>query len=239
MVPAHGSVVFNWPSPPGWTAGAPSIGSTATQNFTAVNPNDITVSLYNQGVNIQGTYPQINSTNTTGGLAVNGLQLYNSSTPAFGGFIRTTVSFANPVTNLTFQLWDIDKLAGQFVDKIANLQAVAVGGAIVGADSVTSAVAGYNSITGTGLSTVILGTNGASNTTNQGTIDIAFNQPITQFSFEWSNNDAGRGAQAVGLGPLTFTVVPEFSSSLLVLALCAVAVVTEKKMRRRFRKTES
>ena len=229
------SIVFNWPDTPGWTAGTPGQGQTATQSFTSVTSNDISVSLYNGGVNIQGTYPQINSTNETGGFTgVNALQLYLSSTPQFGNVLKTTVSFASPVANLSFQLWDVDANAGQFVDKIANLQALSQDGVtIVGASSVTSEVAGYNTITGTGLSTVILGTNPANNATNQGTIDIMFTGPITQFSFEWSNNDNGRGAQAIGLGPLTYSIVPEYSSPFLPIVSCLTAILVDKMLRRR------
>ena len=230
------SVVFNWPSSPGWTAGTPGNGQTKTQSFTSVTTNDITVSIYTSGVNNQGGYPQISTNSTTGGLTgVNGLQLYISSTPTFGNFLRVTVSFATAVTNLSFQLWDVDAAAGQFVDKFANIQALAQGGGTVGATSVTSEVAGYNSITGTGLSTVILGTAGASNTTNQGTVDITFAGPITQFSFEWSNNDNGRGAQAVGLGPLTYTPVPETRGIFGGIISCIVAASCEMLLRHRSR----
>ena len=62
-------VTFDWPNPPGWTAGTPTTGQTATQSFTSVSPNDISVSIYNGGVNNQAGYPQINSTNETGGLS--------------------------------------------------------------------------------------------------------------------------------------------------------------------------
>jgi hypothetical protein len=232
------SIVFNWPNPPGWTAGTPGQGATVSQSFTSVNPNDITVQIQNNGVNVQGTYPQIDSTTSTGGFTnVNGLQLYISSTPQFGNTLTTTISFASPVTNLTFQLWDIDAKAGQFADMITNLKALAPDGVtIFGASSVTSAVPGYNTITGTGLSTVILGTASADNTTNQGTINITFNQPLVQFSFDWSNNDNGRGAQAIAIGPLTYDPVPEHDSALSVSATCLIAIIGEK-VRRRARKS--
>jgi hypothetical protein len=235
----NASVVFNWPSAPGWTAGTPAAGQTVTQSFTSVSPNDITVSINNNGAAVSGVnnlagYPQINSTSTTGGLAgVNGLQLYATSSAVAGAYLRTTVSFSSPVTNLSFQIWDIDKLAGQFVDKVANLQALAEDGSTVGATSVMSAVAGFNTITGTGLSTVILGTSSATNTTNQGTIDVSFAGPITQFSFEWSNNDPARGQQAIGLGPLTYTIVPEIASYFLSAACCLAVVIIDKLLRRR------
>ena len=232
---AKGSIVFNWPSSPGWTAGTPGQGQSASQSYTSVNLNDITAQIDNNGVNIQGTYPQINSTNETGGLTnVNALQLYISSTPSFGNTLRTTISFASPVTNLSFQIWDVDALAGQFADMITNLKALAPDGVTVfGASSVTSAVPGYNTITGTGLSTSILGTASAANNTNQGTIDITFSSPLVQFSFDWSNNDNGRGAQAIGLGPLTYDPVPEHDSACSIAATCLMAILGNKLRRRK------
>jgi hypothetical protein len=181
----------------------------------------------------QGGYPQISASPASGGLSVNGLELYVSSSQAVSAFARTTVSFATPVINLSFQIWDVDANPGQFVDKVANIQAVPQGGGLVGADSVTSAVSGYNSITGTGLATVVLGTGNASNTTNQGTINITFNGPITQFSFDWSNNDSGLGQQAIALGPLTYTPVPETTPPWSAAAACATVVGFELLRRRR------
>lgn len=239
---SNASVVFDWPSSPGWTGGTPTAGQTAEQSFTSVNPNDITVDINNsgngaQGVVFQNNYPQISRNPDTSGFgSTNALELLVSSSQASGTFIRTTVSFATPVTNLSFQLWDVDSVAGQFVDKIANIQALAQGGGTVGADSVTSEVAGFNSITGTGLSTVVLGTANAANNTNQGTIDITFNGPITQFSFEWSNNDPALGAQGIALGSLTYTPVPEFDPLWSTMGACVTVVGVEFVRRRKRQK---
>ncbi len=236
---AKGSVVFDWPTSPGWTAGAPGPGVTDTQQFTSVTPNDITVAINNNGAgplggNWQANYPQISASPVTGGLiGVNALQLYMVSQSSVASYIRTTVTFATPVINLSFQIWDVDASAGQFVDKIFNIQALAQGGGIVGATSVTSATPGYNSITGTGLATIVLGTNSATNNTNQGTINISFSGPITQFSFDWSNNDRGLGAQAIGLGPLTYDPVPESDPMFSAAAACLTAILGEKLRRRK------
>ncbi len=241
-LPAIASVTFNWPSSPGWTAGSPTAGQTKTQQFTSVNPNDITVSINNSGagplgMNFQGGYPAIGSTPTypfDGGTSgTNGLQLVVSSSQA-STYIRTTVSFATPVTNLSFEIWDVDANLGQFVDKIANIQAVPQGGGLVGASSVTNNYSGaYNTITGTGLATVVLGTANATNNTDQGTIHITFAGPITQFSFDWSNNDSALGAQGIGLGPLTYTPVPEVPQPWIPLAACATVIGFELLRRRR------
>ena len=233
------SIVFNWPDA-GWTAGAPAPGQTATQSFTSVNTNDITVSINNNGASGAGAtwqpgYPQIDSTTSTGGFTgVDGLQLYVISQSSTSSYIRTTVSFATAVTNLSFQLWDVDAVDKQFADTISNIRALAPGGLTIGPDSVTSAVAGYNTITGTGLSTVVTGIANADNATNQGTITITFNGPVTQFSFDWSNSDTKLGAQAIALGPLTYDPVPEPPPSWASAVICGLAVVgLEAKRRRR------
>jgi hypothetical protein len=179
-------------------------------------------------------YPAINSTNTTGGFTgVNGLQLFVSSSAAVGNYLRTTVSFATPVAGLSFQVWDVDASPGQFVDKLSNIQALAEDGSTVGATSVSSAVSGFNTISGTGLSTVVVGTAPANNSTNEGTINISFAGPITRFSFDWSNADAGRGQQAIGLGPLTYTPVPESVSTLTVTGFCLWLIIFEALRRQR------
>ncbi|PYK29284.1 MAG: hypothetical protein DME57_10870 [Verrucomicrobia bacterium] len=99
------------------------------------------------------------------------------------------------------------------------------------ATSVTSAVPGYNTITGTGLSTVILGTANANNASNQGTINITFAGPITQFSFDWSNSDAGLGTQAIGLGSLTYDPVPERDWGFGVAGICVIAILSQRMRR--------
>jgi hypothetical protein len=237
---ARASIVFDWPNSPGWTAGTPAPGETKTQSFTSVDPNDISVDINNNGIaplggaTWQTNYPQINSSQSTGGFSgVNALQLYVVAQNSIASYIRTTVTFATPVINLSFQIWDVDALAGQFADRITNIQALAQGGATVGATSVTSAVPGFNTITGTGLATVVLGIANAANNSNQGTINITFAGPITQFSFDWSNNDAALGAQAIAIGPLTYDPVPEVDPGFGVAAICFAAILADKLRRRK------
>jgi hypothetical protein len=236
--PAAQATLFNWPDL-GWTAGAPAPGQTFSQSFTSVTPNDITLSINNNGASGSGAawqsgYPAINSTKETGGLSgVDGVQLWVTGQSSVSSYIKTTVAFNTPVINLSFQIWDVDLSSGQFTDKIAQIQALAQGGGTVGPDSVTSALPGYNSITGSGLSTVVLGTATASDTTNQGTITITFLGPITQFSFQWSNSDSALGTQAIALGPLTYTIVPEPSTGWSVALLCAAAIAGPAIVRRR------
>jgi hypothetical protein len=238
--------MLDWSSSPGWTPGAPAPGQTVSQNFQVDNPNDVTVSINNSGAGVQGVvwnggsggFPQINSTDHTGGLSgVNGLQLLVSSSQVFGSYVNTTVSFAVPVFNLTFQLWGVDAVPGQFADQISNLRAVLSGGGNVGADIVTSAVPGFNTITGSGLGTVVLGTANANNATNEGTIIVTFNGgAITQFSFDWTNNDPALGAQGIALGSLSYTPTPEVDPSWVATTI-GIAAIGIEMFRRRTRRT--
>jgi hypothetical protein len=68
--------------------------------------------------------------------------------------------------------------------------------------------------------------------TNQGGYPLGFNQPIASFSFDRSNNDAAPGQQAVGLGPITYTVIPETNPGFFGVASCVGAVLCEVIRRR-------
>lgn len=233
---AQGSVL-NWPLN-AWTQGAPAPGQTFSQSFTAVDPNDVSLSINNNGASGTGAtwntnYPQISTSPLTGGLSgVQGVQLYVSAEASTSAYVKVTVSFANPVINLSFQIWDVDANAGQFVDKITNIQGLTESSTTVGATSVTSVTPGFNTVTGSGLTTVVTGTANAANNTNNGSIDVSFSGPITQFSFQWSNSDAGLGPQAIGLGPLSFTFVPEMSAGWFVALVCALALMSSEISRR-------
>jgi hypothetical protein len=231
--------------PNSWTGGSPAPGATGSQTFTS-SGQTATISVNNNGTSATGAtwaagYPAFNSTQTTGGLSPlqNGLQLYATSTSSTSAFILTTVTFATAVTNVSFEIWDVDKSATQFVDTITGIQALAFyTGAVQGASSVTSAVPNtYNTVQGSGLSFRVDGTAGASNTTNQGTVTISFTGPITQFSFLWSNTDPGLGGQAIGVGNINFTPVPEVSAlwpvAGLLLLGCGGRVAQSALLRRR------
>ncbi|MDQ6625646.1 MAG: hypothetical protein M3Y69_05825 [Verrucomicrobiota bacterium] len=144
-----------------------------------------------------------------------------------------TVAFASAVTNVSFQLWDVDASAGQFVDQVSQIKAISDLGVTQGASSISSAVAGFNTISGSGLSAVITGTANAGNATNQGTINVSFSGPITQFSFIWRNTDAALGAQAIALGEISYSVVPEMNATWGLLGLLGVAATHRWLSRKR------
>lgn len=224
--------VFNWPNPPAWAATGPAIGSTETVDYSFNAQGSLAVSVFNSGATWQTNYPQTASVGTaaaivTGGTAkgTGSLQLYASAEVSTTTYAQVTINFnyTGGANNISFQLWDVDTSAAQFIDTITNIQATAVGGGIVYPTTLTG-TAGFNTVTGTGAAAVVTGTAAAANTTADGTVNIAFTQTVSSITFRWSNTDTGLGAQAIGVGPITFTgigtAVPEVNSSSAALMLC-------------------
>jgi hypothetical protein len=248
---AHGTV-FDWPSIPGWTAGAPAIGGSQTVDYSSTGQN-VSVTIDNTGATWNGGYPQVVPGGTgpfNGGTTNNGLILQPGAETSNATYIQLTINFNNPggVTNLSFQIWDIDATVdgsgNGFIDLITHLQATAVAGGTLFPDIVDNTHTSnpgttYNFISGSGVNLAITGDplqpSGAANGTDQGTVNITFSQPITQISFWYSNNASGTlTTQTIGIGPLTYDILPEISPSWAVALLCVVAAsVLEFRRRRR------
>jgi hypothetical protein len=244
--------VFDWPSSPGWTAGEPTInGPAQTVDYSSSGQN-VSVTLTNTGATWNAGYPQVATGGTgfvNGGTANSGLILQPSGQTSNGTYLQLTINFNNPggVTNVSFQIWDIDATVDAsgngFIDAITHLQATAVGGGTLFPDIVDNTHTSnpgttYNFISGSGANLAITGdlaqVAGAANGTDQGTINVTFAQPITQISFWYSNNASGSlTTQTIGIGPLTYSIVPEISSSWSGALLCVVSASVLELRRRR------
>lgn len=229
--------LFNWPTTPVWTAGSPTDGNSQTVDYGPTPAISVTVTNMGGPGMTWGAAPQVESEGSypfTGGYnagsGVNGLILQANSQTSNSTYIQLTINFNNPggATNVSFQLWDIDAIVdgsgNGFIDTIKNLQGTAPGGPVY-PTSVTRAVPGYNIISGSGAGLTIMGDtsqpSGAANTTNQGTVNIQFSQPVTSISFQYSNGASGSlNQQTLGVGPITFTPVPEVNSSNAALIIC-------------------
>jgi hypothetical protein len=254
--------VFNWPTTPAWTAGSPPDGNSQTVDYSSTG-QAISVTLANfggPGMTWNSGFPQV-ETNGTGiwnggfpaGSGVNGLILQPGSQTSNATYIQVTINFTNPggANNVSFQLWDIDATVdgsgNGFIDTIKNLQGITPLGATVyptSVDNIHTSNPGiaYNNITGSGAGLVIAGdtvTNSAANNTDQGTVNIAFSQAVTSISFEYSNGASGSlTTQTMGIGPISFTPVPEVNPSNAALLLCG-GVMGFGLLRRRSRNAES
>jgi len=256
----HAQTTFNWPTTPAWTAGSPDDGASQTVDYTSTG-QPISVTVTNMTGNAPGGtwnsgYPQVESNGSGGnngvnggtGIGVNGLLLQPGAEATTSGYIQVTVNFnySLGVKNVSFQFWDIDATVdgsgNGFIDTIKNLQATAVGGGTVYPTSVSSEVAGYNIISGSGATLTIAGDpsqpSGASNSTNQGTINVSFSQAVSSISFQYSNGATGsRTTQTMGVGPISFDIVPEVNSASAALMLCG-GVMGFGLLRRRSRGAE-
>jgi|HubBroStandDraft_4_1064222.scaffolds.fasta_scaffold08537_3 hypothetical protein len=250
--PTAQGTVFDWPTSPGWTAGQPTInGPDQTVDYSSTGQN-ISVTIANTGATWNGGYPQVAAGGTgfvNGGTTNNGLIVQPSAQTSTSTYIQLTINFNNPggVNNVSFQLWDVDATVDAsgngFIDKITHLQATAVSGGTLFPDTVDNTHTNnpgtsYNFITGSGSTLSITGDpsqpSGAANGTDEGTVNISFLQPITQISF-WYSNSAGGSltTQTIGIGPLTYSILPETSPRWPVALVCMAALALEFGRRRR------
>ena len=243
--------VFNWPTSPGWTAGEPTInGPDQTVDYSSTGQN-ISVTLANTGATWNGGYPQVAAGGAgfvNGGTTDNGLILQPGAQTSNATYIQLTINFNNPggVQNVSFQIWDVDATVdgsgNGFVDSITHLQATAVGGGTLYPDTVDNTHTSnpgtpYNFITGSGSTLAITGDpsqlSGAANGTDQGTVNITFSQAITQLTFWYSNAaDGSLTTQTIGIGPLTYDILPETSPCWALAAVCMAAIALELRRRR-------
>ena len=240
------ATTFDWPASPAWGT-SPTTGNTETVNYGYYVNGSLSVSVLNSpggGVGMNTGYPQVfagGSGIVNGGTANNALILYNLSATSTSAYTQVTIVFqySGGVNNVSFNLWDVDMLAGQFTDKISSISATAVGGGTVYPTTFTGSA--NNAISGSGATLAATGTGNAVNNTNTGNVNIAFTQTISSLTFRWSNVDAGLGPQAVGISPITFTAVgtafPEVNSSSAALFLCG-GVMGLGLLRRRSRNEE-
>lgn len=240
------AIVFDWDAAYGTWGGAgddPGPGSSATRNFNndpsnaGIGGNDVSITIANtnsggSGFNwrTDGDYDGMivdNSPLNPAGQRALQYQVLNNN----GSGIRTTVTFnyASGVKNVSFTLWDVDRLGGQFTDVISAISAQTVLGTTIGPSSVTTSA--NNSQSGSGTGIVVTGLNDSDNNTTNGNVTITFNSltPITSFTFLWRNTDGGLGQQFIAMHDITYTPVPEVGTGLAALGACVGATLIRRR----------
>lgn len=111
-----------------------------------------------------------------------------------------TIAFSNPVTNLSFSLYDIDALNDAWRDEVF----------INTAGYTWSIPSGSNVLKGTGGNSNRFRNsntnNNSSETSGTGNVNLGHPGPITSFVISYANgNQSGGGNQWIGLSDLTFT----------------------------------
>lgn len=224
-------VVFDWDaSYATWTGTGndPGTQQSFTRNYNNDpnhSGNDVSITVANTNANgsgfswLGGVFVD-NEPIAGGGGGQEALQFQVEDRNASG--IRTTIAFnyTAGVKNVSFTLWDVDASDPQFIDIISGITAQTVGGATIGATSVTTSAS--NGKTGSGTGIVVTGSSVAPDGGSNGNVTVTFNsvEPITSVSFTWSNGGSGLGQQAIALHDITYTPVPEVGTSFAALGAC-------------------
>lgn len=225
------AVTFDWDTQT-WTAGSPGNGSTATQSYSGVDTghagNDVSISVQNTNTNSGwNTAITVDNTRNTGGLspAQNAMQLPVSGNNSKGIVITINFLYTEGVNDVSLTLWDIDKSAGQYIDKIDHIWATTITGQTVAATTISGSSA--NSVTLAGTNSTVVGTTLSGATSGNGNVYITFDttEALQSVSFRWTNTDAGMGQQAIGMFDFSYTVAPEMGSSAAALSLCGIVLL--------------
>ena len=154
--------------------------------------------------------------------------------------ITITVDFSNiaqGVEGVSFSLFDIDRADGSalYIDQIRSISGTALDGTPVpAAITAHGSTVSWNSVDQT-----LTGNGPAADTgagSNAGNATISFNSPIRSFTFVWGvpNSNANNPIPMdISMGDINFSPVPEVNPALAAGAICAVALATVHRSRRR------
>jgi hypothetical protein len=249
--------VFSWGANT-WAGGNPTNLTGITNTYTTSDGTvDVVVTVAETGGQVWTAGSVAVANSQTGGFTPvhNGLYVSINSTTGTSSYVQVSVKFvlhgtstAVGVTGVSTNIFDIDAQnsgGNNYVDKIASVNSTLTSGSI-------SATAPTLSFSGTGVADFTLngsgtgqyalgilgaGHGGAGNDTSSvGNLGIAYSGTISQFSFQWSNDDATTplGIQRITLDNIQFSrpTTPEMGSGFAAIIVCAGAVALH---RRRFR----
>ncbi len=216
------------PTYTGRPAGSPnSTGSTNTLSLNIVLTNGATFSTGATSP-ISASYDDNNTYYTSGGGATSqrSLQLVADFANATQ-YIKVTVVFAKPVTNVSFNFFDVDSGTvnnGQYQDQIRTVQGLGTNGTTLYDATFSNTNSTTNTVDNaahTATAIAVSGTSSAASNSGAGNVAASFgNNQITQFSFIYGDAIPGTTAhsavQLIGFSNITFTNVPEPGTLALV-----------------------
>ena len=203
-----------------WTPGGTS------QSFN-IGGTTVTISLTGNLSNFQANFPDDN-VELTGGLAgQQSLQLWINSWTTNSQALTVTILFSTLVSNVLLPIYDIDRSGTTFQDQIRTISATdgttTYAANISNTGSTANTVANNNTLTAT-----ITGSATATDSTAAGNATLSFTNPVNSITFSYGNGagaQADPGQQAIALGDITFTVVPEPGTYFFGLFLVGVAFI--------------
>jgi hypothetical protein len=243
------AVVLDWDTVT-WTPGA------LTNSFD-VDPtkagNDITVTVTGNTGQLQPELVAPNpqtpaiTTNFQGGLgtAQNTLSIavnFTDQSQSVTITIDFSALYAAGVQNVSFTLFDIDRLTGSgsdYQDLLTGITALSIDGTTLVAPTITTSSA--NTRTGTGFTQVVTGTGSVSDTgatSGNGNVTISFGTAaIKSFTFTYGSGPiADPTYQHVGIHDITFTPVPELNPAWTAVGSCILAAALILRHSAKFRK---
>lgn len=145
--------------------------------------------------------------------------------------ITITITFSQPVTNISFTIYDIDADSSSYVDQIRN---------VYGSDGVNTYAfsatgSSGNSVASSGTTSLtVTGTSSINDDSDNGNATFSYTgAAVTTISFTYGNNTdtslgdrppGNPGNQWIGLGDITYTVVPEPAVSMGAALLLGLAL---------------
>lgn len=232
------AVLLDW-NPQSWTGGSLS----RSFDLDATNPgNDVTITITGNTSYAQGGTPN-DTTDLTGGQGGSQQSLFmHMDWNNRNRSITVTIEFLYDlgVDNLSFTLFDVDRISGNHTDKIFDILGTTDGGGAVAATVTTSSA---NQLVGTGTSQYVRGTSGADSDTSDGNVGITFGStPIYSAQFSWgseTNAPSNPGDQWIGLYDISFTkrVIPEVHPG-LASSLACFLVIGFRCLTSRLRRTQ-
>jgi hypothetical protein len=221
------AVVLDWDTVT-WSGGMSQAFNIDSSNSNNGSTNDVFISI-SGNTNRFAIAPTVN-TNLTGGLSPveNGLFLnmdYTTRTESIT--VLVGLNYSGGVSNLTFTLFDVDRLVGGsdsgYTDKISSIIGRGTNGAVVLPTITTNA---GNVVVGTGSNAYVRGVSSISDTSGVGTVTFTFSTAITNFSFTYGNETnapSNPGNQWITLYDISFDAkpkVPEWHPGLIAALLC-------------------
>lgn len=241
----HG-IVLDWsklPEGQSWTSGDTK-GSFDPDPANA--GDDIAISVASHGVNFTNEYPQnaqFDPKMQIGNDDAFSLRLRTPGMESEKNSVTITITFNYPqgVNNVSFSLLDVDAsdadTGGRWIDRISSISATPVEGpadsvALIGENISTD----VNTLLDSGTLKMTVAGNPKAGDVTDHSGDVFFHTDetlIRSITFTWNNPGKNFDGQAIALGNISFTPVPEIGGSRGSLIVCGGLLVGWRKRNRR------
>lgn len=240
-----------------WNAATWTPGSLSNSyDIDAANPgNDITITVSGNAAQLQPELVSPNpqtpaiTTDLQGGMATPKSTLclavdFSNASQSITVTVDFSALYAQGVQNVSFTIFDVDaaNVSGStYQDRLSSITAVGADGTTLIAPTITTSA--DNTLSGTGLSQVVVGTastvdTGAGSGAANVTISFGANA-IRSFTFTYGGSSpfADPTYQHIGISDISFTPVPEMNPAISASLSCLVALGLTVLLRRRTRPT--